>query len=193
MYGIWTLIFLLNTVCYNTWSRVLLIKSQSWLWWTMQVFFWLISEIHSLQVMILECASWLSKMMKQTEKAKKFPGNMLYKIKICLIFLIILQCVLSSTTRYIYLSCQTCIDLSFIIFRGFYWYLIEAIFDPLGVISFRLDGSFTDSGAELSDHELSTSYDILPDMGYGNFLCHISIDYRFNSIIALELNKQTQN
>lgn len=34
----------------------------------------------------------------------------------------------------------------------------------------RLDGSFTDSGAEFSDHELSTSYDILPDMGYGHRL-----------------------
>lgn len=66
--------------------------------------------------------------------------------------------------------------------------MIEALFVPLGVILFRLDGSFTDSGAELSDHELSTSYDILPDMGYGNFLCHI--DYCFNSIIALEYNKQ---
>lgn len=65
--------------------------------------------------------------------------------------------------------------------------MIEALFVSLRVILFRLDGSFTDSGAEFSDHELSTSYDILPDMGYGNFLHHI--DYHFNSTIALEYNK----
>lgn len=38
---------------------------------------------------------------------------------------------------------------------------------PTDHVLYRLDGSLTDSGAEFSDHELSTSYDILPDMGYG--------------------------
>jgi hypothetical protein len=72
--------------------------------------------------------------------------------------------------KYIYYKHDKSLQFVFV-----YYHTVGILFLTCLCSIYRLDGSLPDSGTELSDHELSTSYDILPDMGYGLFFCLISI------------------